>query len=78
MLETSMQAQFLIPMAATIAYGLAVATVVILLILPVFISLFNDFSRFKIWFWTDAKPSPEEVEPAFQEQKFEKETEDIS
>ena len=74
MLETSMQAQFLIPMAATIAYGLAVATVMVLLILPVFISLSNDFSRFKKWYWTDEKPSAEEVEPTFIEQKFEEET----
>ena len=77
MLETSMQAQFLIPMAATIAYGLAVATVMILIILPVFISLFNDFARFKAWYWTDVRPSAEDVEPAFQEKKFDKETEQV-
>ena len=73
MLETSMQAQFLIPMAATIAYGLGVATVIILIVLPVLISVFNDFSRFKTWYWTDVKPSAEEVEPAFQELKYEDE-----
>jgi len=70
MLETSMQAQFLIPMAATIAYGLAVATIAVLIILPVLISISNDFSRFRIWYWTDTKPSAEAVEPAFKELEF--------
>ena len=74
MLETSMQAQFLIPMAATIAYGLGVATVVILILLPVFISLSNSLSRFFGWYWTDTKPSQEEVEPAYQELKFDDKT----
>ena len=73
MLETSMQAQFLIPMAATIAYGLGVATVIVLIVLPVLISLFNDFSRFKTWYWTDVKPTAEEVEPPYRELKYEKE-----
>jgi len=73
MLETSKQAQFLIPMAATIAYGLGVATVVVLIVLPVFISLSNSFSRFWGWYWNDKKLSPEEVEPAFQELKYDAE-----
>lgn len=75
MLETSMQAQFLIPMAATIAYGLAVATVVILILLPVLISLMNDLGRFRAWFWNDQKLQAEEVEPAYLELKYEQEEE---
>ena len=34
MFETSRQAQFLIPMAVTISYGLAVATLLVLLVIP--------------------------------------------
>lgn len=74
MLETSMQAQFLIPMAATIAYGLAVATVVILIILPVYISILNSYSRKWKWFWTDEKVSAEAVEPATVDLEFDKES----
>ncbi len=37
--ETSLQAQFLIPMAVSIAFGLAFATVMVLIIIPVFLSI---------------------------------------
>ncbi|MCU7939144.1 MAG: efflux RND transporter permease subunit [gamma proteobacterium symbiont of Bathyaustriella thionipta] len=37
--ETSLQAQFLIPMAVSIAFGLAFATVLVLIIIPVFLSI---------------------------------------
>ena len=37
--ETSLQAQFLIPMAVSIAFGLAFATVLVLIIVPVFLSI---------------------------------------
>lgn len=40
--ETSVQAQFLIPMAASISFGLAVGTVLILLVIPVLLSLIED------------------------------------
>ncbi len=73
MLETSMQAQFLIPMAATIAYGLGVATIMILIVLPVLISLSNSYSIFWAWFWRDKKLTQEEVEPAFQEIQYDDE-----
>ena len=43
--ETSRQAQFLIPMAVSIAFGLAFATVLILLVMPVLLSFYEDFSR---------------------------------
>ncbi|MCK5847070.1 MAG: efflux RND transporter permease subunit [Bacteroidales bacterium] len=73
MLETSMQAQFLIPMAATIAYGLGVATIMILIVLPVLMSLSNSYSRFWAWFWRGEELSQEEVEPAYQEIKYDDE-----
>ncbi|MCP3869727.1 MAG: efflux RND transporter permease subunit [Gammaproteobacteria bacterium] len=46
--ETSLQAQFLIPMATSIAFGLAFATVLILLFLPALLSIYEDIlERFK-------------------------------
>ncbi len=73
MLETSLQAQFLIPMAATIAYGLGVATIMTLIVLPVLISLSNSVSVFYYWYWHDKKLSPEEVEPAYKELQYDHE-----
>ncbi|MGB0712027.1 MAG: efflux RND transporter permease subunit [Gammaproteobacteria bacterium] len=47
--ESSLQAQFLIPMATTIAFGLAFATVLVLLAIPALLSIHEDvvawFSR---------------------------------
>jgi len=40
--ETSLQAQFLIPMAVSIAFGLAVGTFLILLVVPVLLSLIES------------------------------------
>src|SRR5690606_20087014 len=69
--ETSFQAQFLIPMALSIAYGLAVATMIILIILPVLLLAANNLKRFTHWWWYDKWPSAEEIEPAYQELEFE-------
>ena len=44
--ETSLQAQFLIPMAASIAFGLAVGTLLILLVVPVLLSLIEDIAGY--------------------------------
>ena len=40
--ETSRQAQFLIPMAVSIAFGLAFATILILLVVPALLSIYED------------------------------------
>jgi len=49
--ETSLQAQFLIPMAVSIAFGLAFATVLVLIIIPVFLSI-HESVHFKLRsFW---------------------------
>jgi multidrug efflux pump subunit AcrB len=42
--ETSMQAQFLIPMATSISFGLAFSTLLVLFVLPVFLSYIEQFS----------------------------------
>ena len=43
--ETSLQAQFMIPMAVTIVFGLMVATVLVLLVLPALMGILEDVSR---------------------------------
>ncbi|MTH95871.1 efflux RND transporter permease subunit [Roseibium sp. RKSG952] len=45
MFETSRQAQFMIPMAITIVFGLAVATVLVLMLVPALLQIGDDFSR---------------------------------
>ena len=43
--ETSRQAQFLIPMATSIAFGLSFATLLILFVIPAFLSLYEDIAH---------------------------------
>jgi len=43
--ETSLQAQFLIPMAATLVFGLAIATFFVLFLVPAIIGIGDDISR---------------------------------
>ncbi len=45
LLEKSMQAQFLIPMAISIAFGVLVSSVFILLLVPAIYHIFRDFRR---------------------------------
>lgn len=48
--ETSLQAQFLIPMAAAIAFGLMFSTILVLLFIPVLLSYHEDIHRWvKQW-----------------------------
>ena len=53
MLETSFQAQFLIPMAVSIVFGLAFATALTLLLLPMFYMIFEDVRMGLRWIWTN-------------------------
>lgn len=66
-LEKSFQAQFLVPMAIAVAYGLLVATVSTLVLLPVLLSLNNQMIVYLTWLWEGKKPTSEEVEPAIIE-----------
>jgi len=50
-LETSFQARFLIPMAISIAAGLLSATVMILVVLPCIMLVFDDFKRLLYVVW---------------------------
>ncbi len=52
MMEKSFQAQFLIPMAITIAFGLMSATFIILLVLPSLLMIFDDLVHVVRIAWT--------------------------
>lgn len=64
--EKSLQAQFLIPMAISVAFGLLAITVIILLLLPVLLLLVNRIKVYSIYAWEGEKPSAESVEPAIE------------
>lgn len=68
--EKSRQAQFLIPMAISIAYGIAIATVLTLIMLPLFLSVSNTIKVKIKWLKTDRDITREEVERAIIESKF--------
>ncbi len=67
--ETSRQAQFLIPMAISIAYGIGFATVLTLILLPLFLSFSNKLKVSTKWLVTGNDITKEEVERAIKEQK---------
>lgn len=71
--EKSRQAQFLKPMAISIAYGIGYATVLTLVLLPVLLSFTNDFKVMVKWLFTGQKVHKESVERAIKEIKFEEE-----
>ncbi len=71
--ETSRQAQFLIPMAISIAYGIFVATFLTLFMLPLLLSVNNTIKVGGSWLTTGQKPERKDVEAAVIEQKSEQE-----
>jgi multidrug efflux pump subunit AcrB len=72
LLEKSRQAQFLKPMAISISYGMAIATILTLVMLPLMLSVSNSIKVFIKWMRTGEKVTREEVERAIIEQKSEK------
>jgi multidrug efflux pump subunit AcrB len=70
-LEQSLQAQFLIPMAVTVAYGLLLGSFFIATLLPVFLTATNGAKVYAAWLWTGRKPERESVERAVREVKNE-------
>lgn len=70
--ETSFQAQFLIPMAISIAYGLAYATVLTLILLPGLLLISNKVKLIIGWLKTGEWPNTEEVEAAVKELQAER------
>jgi multidrug efflux pump subunit AcrB len=69
LLDPSMGAQFVIPMAISVAFGLMFITVVILVLLPIFIIATNRFKVYTLWLWEGKKPSNESVESAIKNQE---------
>ena len=73
LLETSRQAQFLKPMAISISYGIAIATVLTLVMLPLLLSVSNTIKVFVKWMITGKEITKEEVERAIIEMNYENE-----
>ena len=68
LLEKSRQAQFLKPMALSIAYGIAFATFLTLIMLPLSLAFSNKVKVSTKWLKTGQKITKEEVERAIKEQ----------
>jgi multidrug efflux pump subunit AcrB len=60
--ETSFQAQFLIPMAVTVAYGLLFGSFFIATLLPILLAGTNRTKVYANQLWTGHRPEPEAVE----------------
>ncbi|WP_044402938.1 efflux RND transporter permease subunit [Lacinutrix sp. Hel_I_90] len=73
LMEKSRQAQFLKPMAISISFGIAYATILTLLVLPLFLAFSNDIKKNTKWLYTGKKVTKEEVERAIKEQNEENE-----
>ncbi|MEN9304310.1 MAG: hypothetical protein RL264_2739 [Bacteroidota bacterium] len=67
--ETSMQAQFLIPMATSIAFGVLFGTIFILFFYAPAVLFWNDRARLGKWIWSGKKPHALEVEPVLKLKK---------
>jgi multidrug efflux pump subunit AcrB len=69
--EKSFQAQFLVPMAISVAFGILFSTIILLLYFPSLILYFNDIRRARYWLWIGGKTPPNkiEVEPFTKLQK---------
>jgi len=65
-LEKSFQAQFLIPMATSVAYGVLIGTFFILLYFPIIILAFNKVKRSVYQLWYGEIISAEAIEPAYR------------
>ena len=63
-METDMQAKFLIPMALSLAAGVTFATVLTLVLIPSLLAIVNDLRRTLMWIQTGSWPTREEAEPA--------------
>lgn len=71
--ETARSAKFLIPMAITIAYGIAYATFLTLFLLPLLLYLSNSIKREFIWLVTGKRPARKDIERVVIDEKAEQE-----
>jgi len=67
--ETSFQAQFLKPMAISLAYGVLIGTAFILLFFPVIILVRTSIKVYFKWLWTGKKPTNESMETILKDKK---------
>jgi len=67
MAERSFQARFLIPMAISITFGLALATFLTLVLVPSLYLMVEDFRRFVRWVWYGPGVSHSPIKPAAAE-----------
>ena len=58
--ERSLQAQFLLPMAITLVFGLGIATLLVLFLVPAFIGIGGDINNFVRWLLGRDTPAPAE------------------
>lgn len=68
-LEKSFQAQFLIPMAISVAYGLMVGTFILLVLIPALLMISNRIKRTAMSFYEGHRISAVDVEPANENRK---------
>jgi multidrug efflux pump subunit AcrB len=61
-LETSFQAQFLIPMAISVAYGVLFGTLILLFFFPPLLRYFADIRRARWWLWRGGPSAPSRIE----------------
>lgn len=73
LLEISRQAQFLKPMAISISYGIGIATILTLVMLPLLLAVSNSVKVFAKWMITGKNITKEEVERAIIEMNYETE-----
>ena len=62
LMEKSLQAQFLIPMATSLAFGVLFATFITLLLVPCSYLILEDYKRFFAWWWRGIRRLPKESE----------------
>ncbi len=69
LLEDSVQAKFLIPMAISVAFGLIISTFILLVLIPALIVFANDIRMASMRLWTGENYSRVMVEPAYPGRK---------
>ncbi|MFO7847345.1 MAG: efflux RND transporter permease subunit [Balneolaceae bacterium] len=75
-LDQSFQAQFLIPMAVSVAYGLIAATFLLLILLPIMLITSSNILRGIHWIWEGEWLPIESVQPVLKDLKWEEENEE--
>lgn len=76
-LETSMQAKFLVPMAVALAYGIFFGTILIMLFFPVYIVCGNSIRLKVINLFRREARTPESIEPVVVAERIKNEEENI-